>query len=204
MEELLKEIMGNDFKEGMTKDDIQTFFKKQTLSTGDYVNKDKANATENNLKSQIETLKKELESKMTEDDKKAKASKETEDLIKELQKQLSESKANQSRMSAKSLLAEAKINANIGEDDADYEDFLSEISFEDGDKTNKISNYISKLVKSAYEQGKTAVTKDKLGKVGSFKGSGESSEDDEGSYGKKLAQSTKVENTNKIDFFERK
>lgn len=204
MEETLKEIMGESYKEGMSKDDIQTFFKNQVLASGDYVNKGKANAESQKLNAQISELQSQLEAKMSDDDKKKKADEDTKKLIESLQKQLAESKSNQSKMSATSKLAAAKLTAGIKDDDKEFDDFLSEISFEDGEKTNRISDYVSKLVKTAYEAGKSETTKKGLGKMGSFKEGQEGASDEKGAFGKQLAQATKVETKGQKDFFERK
>ena len=140
MEETLKEIMGDAYKDGMSKDDIQAFFKKQVLSSGEYTNSGKAKAEQKELNDKIASLQAELDAKMSDDDKKKKADADTKKLIEDLQKQLSESKSNQSKMSALSLLAEAKIKAGIKDEDTDFDEFVSGISFEDNEKTNKISN----------------------------------------------------------------
>ena len=202
----LKELMGDAFKEDMTKEDVQAFFKKQVLASGEYTNSGKAKAEQKELNDKIAELQAQLESKMTDDDKKKKADEDTKKLIEDLQKQLSESKSSLSRSNALSSLAEAKIKAGIKDNDKEYDDFVSSISFEDSEKTDKISKYISKIVANAYEVGKNEAIKNKLGKMGSFKeGQDDGNNGDEkGSYGKKLAQSTKVEVTGKKDFFERK
>lgn len=205
MEEMLKEMMGSAYKEGITKDEVQAFFKKQVLDSGEYTNSGKAKAEQKELNDKIADLQAQLEAKMTDDDKKKKADADTQKLIENLQKQLSESKANQSKMSAISKLAEAKINAGIKDGDTEFDEFVTEISFEDGIKTDKISNYVSKLVKNAYEAGKTEAIKNKLGKLGSFKEDSDGdSDNDEGAFGRQLAQSTKRENRNEKNFFERK
>ena len=205
MEETLKEIMGESYKDSMSKDEIQAFFKKQILSSGEYTNSGKANAEKQELNSKISNLQAQLEAKMTDDEKNKKANADTQKLIQDLQKQLAESKSNQSKMSAISLLAEAKLKAGIKDDDNDFDNFISEISFEDNDKTTKISKYISKIVSDAYEIGKNEAIKNKLGKLGYFKeNSGTDSDDDEGAFGRQLAQSTKRENKNAKNFFERK
>ena len=204
MEETMKEIMGSAYKEGMSKADIESFFKKQVLGTGAYENADKSKAEKKELNDRIADLQAQLEAKMTDDDKKKKEDADTKKLIADLQKQLSESKANQSKMTASSLLAEAKIKAGIADDDDEYDKFVGSIAFEDNEKTSEISKYISKIVTSAYEAGKTAATKDKLGKMGNFIGGNGDSEIEEGAFGKQLAQLTKRENTNAKNFFERK
>lgn len=205
MDEILKEIMGAAYKDGMSKDDIQAFFKKQVLSSGEYTNTGKANAKEQELNNKINELQSQLDAKMTDEEKNKKANEDTQKLIENLQKELAASKSNQSRMSALSLLAEAKIKAGIKDQDADFDNFISNISFEDNDKTSSISKYISKIVADAYESGKNDAIKNKLGKMGTFKENSDgSSENDEGAFGKELAQSTKRENKNAINFFERK
>lgn len=204
MDEVLKEIMGDSYKEGMSKDDVQNFFKKQVLSSGDYTNSGKANAEKKELNDKIAELQAELEAKMSDDDKKKKADADMQNMIKKLQKELSESKSNQSKMSAISKLAEAKISAGIKDGDTEFDEFVTEISFEDETKTDKISNYVSKLVKSAYEAGKKTFEKNELGKMGAFKAGSDGSSEDKGAFGKELAQSFKVDTKGQKDFFERK
>lgn len=201
----LKELMGDSYKEGITKEEVQDFFKKQVLATGEYTNSGKAKAEQKELNDKIAELQAQLESKMTDDDKKKKADEDTKKLIEDLQKQLSESKSSLSKSNALSSLAEAKIKAGIKDNDKEYDEFVSNISFEDSEKTDKISKYVSKIVANAYEVGKNEAIKNKLGKMGSFKeGQDDSEGDEKGSFGKKLAQSTKVEVSGKKNFFERK
>ena len=207
MEETLKEIMGDAYKDGMSKDDIQAFFKKQVLSSGEYTNSGKAKAEQKELNDKIASLQAELDAKMSDDDKKKKADADTKKLIEDLQKQLSESKSNQSKMSAISLLAEAKIKAGIKDEDTDFDEFVTGISFEDNDKTNKISKYVSKIVADAYEAGKNDAVKNKLGKMGAFKdgnSNDSSSNNEKGSYGKELAKATSYQAPEAKNFFERK
>lgn len=200
----LKELMGDSYKEGITKEEVQDFFKKQVLATGEYTNSGKAKAEQKELNDKIAELQSQLESKMTDDDKKKKADEDTKKLIEDLQKQLAESKSSLSKSNALSSLAEAKIKAGIKDNDKEYYEFISNISFEDSEKTDKISKYVSKIVTNAYEIGKNEAIKNKLGKMGSFKeGSDDSKGDEKGSFGKKLAQSTKVEVKGKKNFFER-
>lgn len=203
--EFLKELMGDAYKENLTKEEIEAFFKKQVLSSGEYTNAGKAKAEKDDLNKQIANLKSELEAKMTDDDKKKKADEDTRKLIENLQKELAASKSSQSKMTASAALAEARIKAGIKDGDTEYDEFISSIAFEDNDKTDKVSKYISKIIANAYETGKSEAIKNKLGKMGSFKeGQGADGDDEKGSYGKQLAQSTKVENKNEVNFFERK
>lgn len=203
MDEVLKEIMGDSYKEGMSKDDVQNFFKKQVLSSGEYTNSGKANAEKKALNDQIASLQAELDAKMTDDDKKKKEEADTRKLIEKLQKELSESKSNQSKMSALAYLSEAKTQAGIQDGDTDFDNFISNIAFEDKDKTDNVSKYIASLVKNAYEAGKKTSDKNELGKMGAFKAGSDAGSEDKGAFGKELAQSMKVDTTGQKDFFER-
>ena len=203
--EFLKELMGDAYKEGMTKEDVQAFFKKQVLSSGEYTNAGKAKAEQKELNDKIADLQAQLETKMTDDDKKKKADEDTRKLIEKLQKELAESKSSQSKMTASAALSEARTKAGIKDGDTEYDEFISSIAFEDNDKTDKVSKYISKIISSAYEAGKSEAIKNKLGKMGSFKeGQDGDGSNEKGAYGKELAQATKVETNVQKDFFERK
>ena len=204
LEEMLKETMGASYKEGMSKDDVQNFFKKQVLSGGDYVNSGKANAEKKALNDQIASLQAELDAKMTDDDKKKKEESDMKKKVEELQKELSESKSNQSKMSALAYLSEAKTQAGIQDGDTDFDNFIANIAFEDKDKTDNVSKYIASLVKNAYEAGKKISDTKDLGKMGAFNNGSSSGSEDKGAFGKELAQSTSVSTKGQVDFFERK
>lgn len=204
----LKELLGEAYQEGMTAEDVKAYFKKQVLESGEYVNKGKAEAEKKAAEDSLSELKKQLQEKMTEDEKKKAADVETQNLIKKLQEELAQSKSTMSRNTAQSSLAEAKIKAGIKDNDKDFEEFISNIAFEDNEKTDKVSKYISKIVASAYEAGKSETVKNKLGKMGTFKegqdGTKGSEGEEKGAYGKELAQQTKVTIPNEKNFFERK
>lgn len=200
----LKELLGDAYKEDITADEVKEIFKKQFVATGEYENKGKANAEKNELKNQITKLQEELAGKMTDDEKKTAQDNETKKLIEKLQKQLAESNLTISKKTALGSLSGIKAKAGIKDDDKDFEDFISNIAFEDNGKTDKISQYISKIVTNAYESGKNDATKEKLAKMGSFKGGqdGEGS-NEKGAFGKELAQSMKTEQRVEKDFFKR-
>lgn len=195
----LKELMGDAYKEGMSKEDIQAFFKKQVLASGEYTNSGKANAEKKELSDKIAELQSQLDSKMTDDDKKKKADADMQKMIEKLQKELSESKSSQSKLSAISKLAEAKISAGIKDGDTEFDDFVTEISFEDGTKTDKISNYVAKLVKNAYEAGKSEAVKNNLGKLGTFE-VGTDTNGEEESIGARLGKAKASSNITLKDF----
>lgn len=170
MEDEIKELLGENYQEGMTGEQVQEAFKKMLLSTGAYVNKDMANAEkkkmEDSYKSQIATLNETLNSKMT-DSEKAKAAQAQRDAeFEEMKKQLLQSQINGNRMSALSNVAEVKALVGLEDEDKDFEDFLTNISSQDSEKTNKVSKYIASLVKQAYAKGQSDAEKNNLGKMG--------------------------------------
>lgn len=200
----LKELMGDAYKDDITKEEVQKFFKDQVLGGGDYVNKDRAEAEQKRLQKLVDDYKSQLEGKMTDGEKKEAQDAETKKLIEKLQKQLAESNLTISKKTANGYLSGLKGKAGIKDDDTTFDDFISSIAFEDNDKTDKISQYISKMVSNAYESGKNDAVKEKLGKMGSFKGGQEGGSEEKGAYGKELAQATKAEAKVSKDFFERK
>ena len=173
MEELMKQILGDSYKEDMTQEEIQTFFKNQVLGSGNYVNKEKAEAEKKKLQDDLNAKNLELQNKMTDDEKKAAADQALKDQLEQLKQQLLEGKINNNLYKATSITAKARINSGIEDNDEKFKEFISAISTDDEDKTSKIANYINDIVEKAYEKGKTDATKTKLGEMGNFKtGSG--------------------------------
>ncbi len=207
MEEQLKSLMGDSYKEGMSADEIQSFFKKQVLESGEYENKDKATAEKKKLEQKIADLNKQLSGKMSDDEKKAaeKADEEAAMLqkLEDLEKELAISKAQNSRTEALNGLAGVKAVVTIEDKDKEFEELVSSISFEDSKKSNKVGTIISTLVKKAYEQGKSDATKNKLAKMGSFKEGSDEGAEEKGAFGKQLAQTIKASATVKKDFFKK-
>lgn len=169
MEELMKQILGDSYKEDITQEEIQTFFKNQVLGNGDYVNKDKAEAEKKKLQDALDAKNLELQNKMTDDEKKEAADKELKNQLEQLKQQLLEGKINSSLYKAKSITAKARLNSGVEDNDEDFEDFISAIATDDEEKTSKIAKYVNTIVEKAYEKGKTDATKNKLGAMGNFK-----------------------------------
>lgn len=169
MEEMLKQIMGDAYKEDMTQEEIQAFFKNQVLGDGKYVNKEMAEAEKKKLQDALDAKNLELQNKMTDDEKKAAADQALKDQLEELKKQLLEGKINNSEYKAMSITAKARLNTGIADDDKEFVEFINSISSEDEVKTSKIANYINTLVEKAYEKGKADITKNKFGDMGNFK-----------------------------------
>ena len=169
MEELMKQILGDSYKEDITQEEIQTFFKNQVLGNGDYVNKDKAEAEKKKLQDALDAKNLELQNKMTDDEKKEAADKELKNQLEQLKQQLLEGKINSSLYKAKSITAKARLNSGVEDNDEDFEEFISAIATDDEEKTSKIAKYVNTIVEKAYEKGKTDATKNKLGAMGNFK-----------------------------------
>lgn len=197
----LKELLGDAYKEDITADEVKAIFKKQLLASGEYENKGKADGDKKRLENQIADLQNQLAGKMTDDEKKQAQDKEMQKLIEKLQKQLAESNMTISKKTANGYLSGLRGKAGIKDDDTDFDDFISNIAFEDNVKTDKISKYIASMVSNAYETGKNDAIKDKLGKMGSFKEGQDGNSQEKGAFGKELAQSLKTETSVSKDFF---
>lgn len=169
MEEEIKKIMGEAYKENMTSTEIQDFFKKQVLSSGLYVNKEAAEAEKRKLSSDLEAKTLELQSRMTDDEKKVAADQALKEQIAELQKELLKGKISSSEAKALGITAKARINAGIEENDEEFSSFIKSIANEDETKTSKSANYINTLIEKAYQKGKTDATKNQLGQMGNLK-----------------------------------
>lgn len=201
MEEMLKEMMGDAYKENMTSEEIQAFFKNQVLGTGLYVNKEAADAEKRNLQKELDAKKLELQNKMTDDEKKAAADKALQEELENLRKQVLQGQINSSELKAMSITAKARLNSGIADDDSDFKEFISYISSEDDAKTTKAANYINTIIEKAYEKGKADTTKNKLGGMGNFKNGsndndgGKTSAEERAERLAKSNQVTKIENS---------
>lgn len=204
LEELMKGILGEHYKENLTQDDLEKFFKDKILGSGEYENKGKADAEKKKLEKQIADLNSKLAGKMSDDEKKAADEQAKEDRIAELEKQLAESNLINSKAKALNGLTVAREKAGVKDKDKDFDDLVSSIAFEDSEKASKIGAYISTLVDNAYKLGQAKGTKNQLADMGSFKAGSENNEQEKGSFGKELAKSTMVSQEVKKDFFERK
>ncbi len=181
MEDEIKELLGENYQEGMSAKDVQEAFNKMLLGTGRYVNKDNADAQQRKLeedyKKQIAELNQTINNKMT-DDEKIKAAQEQRDKeFEEMKKMLEQSRIDASLLSFKSNVSEAKTLAGIEDDDSDFSEFISNAVLEDKEKNNSVSKYINSIVKKAYEKGKSDAVKEGLGKMGKD-GKGSQGDDD--------------------------
>lgn len=194
MEEELKQLLGENYHEGMTAEEVQTYFqglgKKEVLESGKYVNKEMSDAETAKLQKQLEEKEKALQAKMTDDEKAALAQAAKDRELQELKEQLAKSILSGNSNKAFGLTAEARQSANIKDDDTEFSEFLTNIVSDDEDKTTKVSSYVNKIVKLAYEKGKADATKAKMAGMGNFNKNENNDGDgnNNGSLGQRLAK----------------
>ena len=198
MNEELKAILGDSYKEGMTLEEVGAFFKGKKfadLSTGKYVDKDKFDTQINSLNAKLSEKEQELNAKLTDDEKTAQANKQQQKRIEELEKLLRDNTVSGNKNVVNSTLQSSRDILGIQATDSDFTDFVDNITTEDSEKTNKIATYVSKIIKDSYEKGKQDALKDEMGNFGKVKsqGSGKIGSDEIGKLGKELASKKAVE-----------
>ena len=177
MEDEIKELLGENYQEGMTAKDIQEAFNKMLLGSGKYVNKDNADAQqrklEKELQNKIQALEDEkralndsLTNKMTDEERIKAAQKQKDAEFEEMKKLLAQSRFDASKLNFTNNVSEAKRLAGIEDEDAEFSEFILNATLEDNEKNNSVSKYINNIVKKAYEKGKADATKESLGKMG--------------------------------------
>ena len=181
MEEELKQLMGENYHEGMTANEVQEYFKKSLLESGNYVNKEASEASIAKLQKELAEKNNQIKAKMTDDEKKNAEIKQQLAEFEELKQKYKEQTINSNKYQAQGLTASVKEKAKIKDDDKEFDEFLTSISSENSEQTAKISKYIAKIVNAAYENGKAEMTKEKMAKMGSFK-----KDSEEGQEGKDL------------------
>lgn len=162
----LKEILGEDYREDMTDDEIRSAMEKNFLASGKYENKEKVDAERRKAASDKKALEEKIKSKMSEDELSAKELEDLKSQIEALKNEKIESNKKYSRTISTANMSEAKTLLEIKEGDKEFEEFLDFISGEDSEISSKTSSYVMKLVKNAYEKGKALATKENLGEMG--------------------------------------
>ena len=201
----LQEMLGDSYKEGMSFEEVANFFEGKNyadLSTGNYVDKDKYNKQVNNLTEQLNATKNELNEKLTDEEKNSRASQEQAQEIERLKQLLSQNTISSNKNVVNSVLMGSRDILGIEANDKDFDTFVDNITTEDDKKTSAIANYVSKVVKDAYEKGKQDATKDAMGNFGKNKGQGgdgDGSGSEIGELGKRLANT--VNKKAKFDYF---
>lgn len=202
----LKELMGDAFKEGITVEEISSFFdgkKFADLGTGQYVDKNKFDNTVNELNKKLTDANNQLNAKMTDEEKSQQAQKEQVAEIERLKKLLSDNTINGNKNTVVGVLASTRDTLGLDVNDKDFVKFVENITSEDGTRSTDIANYVSKVVKDAYEKGKQDATKDSMGNFGKGKGQATDDAGDKiGEIGKRLAGLNKP-NKETFDYFKK-
>lgn len=162
----LQELLGADFKDGITAEEVNSIMEKRLLASGKYENKEKVDAERKTNKQKLADLEAKIKGKMSDDEL---SKQELEDLKKQLQEALDReaaSKKGTSKLMTERNMAEAKTILEIKDNDKEFAEFMEIISGEDNELSDKTSNYVMKLIKDAYEKGKAQATKTTLGQMG--------------------------------------
>ena len=152
----LKTLLGDNYKDDMSIDDINSAIsnmKLADLSTGMYVNKEAAEAERRKLEAEKQDLQGKLSAKLTDDEKAAQAVADKDKQIEQLMAKLKENTLSANRSKIYSSTAEMRGKLGIGDDDKDFQDFANLVTLEDTAKVDTVSKYLSSILKSAYEKG---------------------------------------------------
>lgn len=204
---MLKELLGDAYKEGMTFEEVSNFFegkKFADLSTGNYVDKNKYESEVNSLKTQLSEKDTALKNKMSDDEKAKLAQQEKDAEIERLKTMLTNTAITGNKNTVNGITLSAREILGLDANDENYVAFVDNITTEDDAKSTSIATYVSKLVKDAYEKGKKDATKEDMSNLGKGKGNdnGQSNPKDElGEFGKKLASMSAPKE--KFDYFKR-
>lgn len=202
----LKELLGEAYKEGMTFEEVNTALssmKLADLSTGKYVNKDMAEAERAKLENEKKDLEQQLNAKLTDDEKTAKLAAEKDKQIQKLMEQLKANTMSANKNKIFSATNEIRGKIEIADTDEEFGKFAGLITLEDDDNSSYVSNYLSKLIKNAYEKGVSEGTKKTIAGNSDVKTGGQSKDKKpELDYGARLAQKNKSTNKNTYNYFE--
>jgi len=202
----LKELLGEAYKEGMTFEEVNTALssmKLADLSTGKYLNKDMVEAERAKLENEKKDLEQQLNAKLTDDEKTAKLAAEKDKQIQKLMEQLKANTMSANKNKIFSATNEIRGKIEIADTDEEFGKFAGLITLEDDDNSSYVSNYLSKLIKNAYEKGVSEGTKKTIAGNSDVKIGGQSKDKKpELDYGARLAQKNKSTNKNTYNYFE--
>lgn len=206
---VLKEMLGDAYKDGMTFDEINNFFadkKFADLSTGNYVDKNKYESEVKTLQEQLSAKDTELKNRLSDDEKASLAQKEKDNEIERLKQMLKDNTINGNKSTVNGITHSVRDMLGLDVNDKEFTAFVDNITSEDSSKSTSVATYVSKLVKDAYEKGKKDANKDNMGQLGKGKGNESSQEPNDkdklGEFGKKLA-SMNGSSKQKFDYFKR-
>lgn len=203
----LKTLLGDNYKDDMSIDDINSAIsnmKLADLSTGMYVNKDAAEAERRKLEAEKQDLQGKLSAKLTDDEKAAQAVADKDKQIEQLMAKLKENTLSANRSKIYSSTAEMRGKLGIGDDDKDFQDFANLVTLEDTAKVDVVSKYLSSILKSAYEKGANDKHKQLIGDNADVKAKGTGDGDkapDKENIGAKIGKTIKGTGSNADMYF---
>ena len=200
--------MGEAYHEGITAEEVNTFFAGKNfadLSTGQYVEKNKHEREIQSLNATITEKQNALNAKLTDEEKESQAREADRKKIEELTQMLQQNTVTSNRNMAGGLLSQARTILGLKDDDTEYGSFMDNIVSDDSAKTNLIAKYVAKLTNDAYEKGKQDAVKDNMGKFGNQgKGQGQNGSNELENLGQKLARQSMANTTKEqVDYFKR-
>ena len=206
--ENLKGVMGEAYHEGITAEEVNTFFAGKNfadLSTGQYVEKNKHEREIQSLNATITEKQNALNAKLTDEEKESQAREADRKKIEELTQMLQQNTVTSNRNMAGGLLSQARTILGLKDDDTEYGSFMDSIVSDDSAKTNLIAKYVAKLTKDAYEKGKQDAVKDNMGKFGNQgKGQEQNGSNELDNLGQRLAKQSMANiNKEQVDYFKR-
>lgn len=206
MFENLKGLLGEAYHEGITAEEVNSFFAGKNfadLSTGQYVDKNKYDRDIQDLNRTITEKQNALNSKLTDDERASQEREQDKQEIERLTNLLRQNTVSGNKNLAMSTTSNLKSILGLNDDDNDYSTFIDNIVSDDSSKTNSIAKYVSKIVNSAYEKGKEDSLKDSMGNFGkSHKSDGNDGGNDKiGALGAQLAKNNQTKTT--VDYFTR-
>lgn len=187
----LAELLGTDYKEGMTTEEINTAIKDKKfadLSSGKYVLKEMTDAKKREADNTIKELQEQLNSKLTDDEKKAKDFEEKEKEIEALKKQIRESTLATNKAKIVASTSEMRGKIDIKEDDKDFNSFIDLITLEDSKNNDTVGSYLGNLLKMAYEKGVNDTTKSQIANNNTIQTGASSNAQKDDNWGSKLAK----------------
>lgn len=201
----LKELLGDAYKEGMTFEEINTAIsgkKIADLSTGKYVNKDMVDAERSKLENEKKELESQLNAKLTDDEKTAKLAAEKDKQIQKLMEQLKANTLDANKNKIFSSTNEMRAKIEVSDTDEDFNKFANLVTLEDNDNSTFVSNYLSQIMKKAYEKGVSDTKKAQIADNRVQNNNQGESKGKELDYGAKLAQKRKATSNNTYNYFE--
>lgn len=188
----IQDMIGDSFHEGMSIDEINEALSNKKfadLSTGNYVDANKYKADLQAKDNELNNVKKELNSRMSGEEKAASDSAADKARIQELEDFIRKQTISTNRDKVEALTSDVRGILNIKTEDKDYSSMLDVLSNGETEQIRNLATYINKIVKDSYEKGKQDASRDNLGSFanGVGKTSSPNAKDEVGSLGKELA-----------------